>query len=76
MPGIDKTKAGKNGRLRDSELLDYLSERTQVECTDDNPIHQFTHPGDEPGTFRQALSLHILKARAKEAASQNPTPTP
>jgi hypothetical protein len=49
--------------LSDRELVDYLSKRAYVECTDqgnDDP-KQFYNPGMYGGNFRQALSTHIRK---------------
>jgi hypothetical protein len=65
-----------DGSLSDREIVNYLAGRAYVECTDqglEDP-NRFYNPGQYPGDFRHAISLHITRVRAREAKGTSESP--
>jgi hypothetical protein len=61
------------GALSDREIVDYLNQRAYVECTDEGLEDPNRFALDMyPGNFRHAISLHIMKVRAKATTPDEP----
>jgi hypothetical protein len=61
------------GTLSDRDIVDYLSKRVYVECTDsgdEDPNRFDSHM--YPGNFRHQISMHITRIQAGQAYTPQP----